>query len=231
MDKKFHSTFDNFDYKNDHNRIVPNSPCPILFGIRGDDEQDLIKAKSLIKSEPIDSWLIFETNQGTDDHLQKTTINKVQPYQSVIVKGTVLKKPHTIKGGHVFFSIEDSNGKIDCAAYEPTKNFREIARELKPGDRVEVYGGIRKEPVSINLEKINIKYLKKYKEKIENPICPKCKKHMKSIGFDQGYKCRRCGTKSDKPVLKEIKRNIKTGLYEVPVCARRHLSKPIKRIK
>ena len=175
--------------------------------------------------------MIFETNQGTDDHLQKTTINKVQPSQSVIVEGAVINKPHTIKGGHVLFSIKDSNGKIDCAAYEPTKNFRDIIRELKHGDKVEVYGAVRKEPISINLEKINIKYLKKYKEKIENPVCPKCNKHMKSIGSNQGYKCKRCSTKSDKPILKEIKRNIKTGLYEVPVCARRHLSKPIKRIR
>ena len=55
MDKKFHSTFDNYDYKNDHNRIVPNSPCPVLFGIRGNNEEELIDAKSLIKSETINS--------------------------------------------------------------------------------------------------------------------------------------------------------------------------------
>jgi len=231
MDKLFNSTFDNFDYINEHNRLVPNSPCPVLFGIRGNDEEELINAKSLIKSEEIESWLIFETNQGTDDHLKRTTINKIQPYQSVVVEGTVEKEPYTIKGGHVFFPVKDSTGKIDCAAYEPTKNFREIIRQLTPGDKVEVYGGIRKEPIEINLEKINIKYLEKQMEKIENPICPKCNKHMKSIGKNQGYKCKKCGLKSNRPLVKEIKRNIKTGFYEVPVCARRHLSKPLKRMK
>ncbi len=230
MDKQCHSTFDNYDYKHKHNRIIPNSPCPVLFGIRGTDEEELINAKSLIISEEIDCWLIFETNQGTDEHLQKTTINKIQPYQSVIVDGRVVKVPFTVEGGHVFFTIKDSSGEIDCAAYEPTKNFRKIIRELNLGDKVEVYGGVRKDPLTINLEKINIKYLEKQVEKVENPICPKCDKHMKSKGINQGYRCNKCGTKSDKPIFKEIKRNINTGLYEVPVCARRHLSKPIKRI-
>jgi tRNA(Ile2)-agmatinylcytidine synthase len=228
MDKNCPTTFDNYDYKNNHNRIVPNSPCPVLFGIRGTNEKELINAKSLIKSEEIDSWIIFVTNQGTDDHLQKTTINKIKPYQSVIVKGVVTKAPFTIKGGHVFFKLKNSSGEIDCAAYEPTKNFREIIKQLIVNDLVEVYGGVRKEPLTVNLEKIKLKHLEKKVEKIENPVCTKCGKHMKSIGSNQGYRCIKCGEKSNKAKFKEIKRKIKTGLYEVPVCARRHLSKPIK---
>jgi tRNA(Ile2)-agmatinylcytidine synthase len=228
MDRTYPSTFDNYDYKNKHNRIVPNSPCPVLFGIRGTDEKDLVNAKRTIKSEKIKSWLIFKTNQASDDHLQKTTIDKIKPYQSVIVEGIVAKTPYTKKGGHVFFTIKNSTGKIDCAAYEPTKNFREKIRELIIGDLVEVYGGIRKEPITINLEKINIKNLIIKEEKVENPVCIKCGKHMKSIGSNQGYRCIKCGEKSNKPKIKKIKRNIKTGFYEVPVCARRHLSKPIR---
>jgi tRNA(Ile2)-agmatinylcytidine synthase len=54
---------------------------------------------------------------------------------------------------------------------------------------------------------------------------------MKSKGTGQGFKCKRCGIKSNKPTIKKIKRNIKTGFYEVPICARRHLSKPLKRMK
>ena len=71
MDKICLLTFDNYDYENEHNRLVPNSPCPILYGIRGDDVEELTKASSIVKSEQVDKWIIFETNQGTDDHLQK----------------------------------------------------------------------------------------------------------------------------------------------------------------
>ncbi|UCH71983.1 MAG: DUF1743 domain-containing protein, partial [Thermoplasmatales archaeon] len=226
------STFDNNDYENNHNRLVPSSSCPVLYGIRGDDKKELPVAKSLIKSEKADSWLIFETNQGTDDHLQRKDISEINPYESVINEGVICKSPRIIKGGHDIFTIQDSTGLIDCAAYEPTKQFRKIIRELMVGDVVEVYGGVRRKPLTINIEKIKIKYLKRQFEKIENPVCPKCKKHMKSKGKNQSYKCKACGTKSDKPLVIERERNINIDdFYEVPVCARRHLSRPLKREK
>jgi tRNA(Ile2)-agmatinylcytidine synthase len=230
MDKKYASTFDNYDYKNKHNRLVPNSPCPVLYGIRGDDKKELENARNIIQSEPVDGWLIFETNQGTDDHLQKKKINQIKPYQSVIVEGKVCKNPHVIEGGHVIFSIKDSTDEIDCAAYEPTKEFRNIIRGLITGDKVEVYGGVREKPLTVNLEKIRIKSLEKQIEKVENPVCPKCGKHMKSKGKNQGYRCKICGLKSEKPLIEEKKRDIHIGFYEAPVCARRHLSKPLKRM-
>jgi tRNA(Ile2)-agmatinylcytidine synthase len=230
MDEAYVSTFDNYDYENSHNRLVPNSPCPVLYGIRGDNAEDLIQASAVINSEKVDRWMIFETNQGTDDHLQKKSISEIQPYQSVISKGVVCMVPHTIEGGHVIFTIKNSTGVIDCAAYEPTKQFRRVVRELRVGDVIEVHGGVRERPLTINIEKINIIYLTKQVEKVENPICPKCGKHMKSKGTNQGYKCKICGLKNEKPMLREKKRKISTGFYEVPVCARRHLSKPLKRM-
>lgn len=230
MDKTCRSTFDNYDYENRHNRLVPNSPCPVLYGIRGDDENELIHAHSLIKSEKVGCWLIFETNQGTDDHLQRRNIGEIQPFQSVISEGAVVRKPYTIEGGHVIFTIEDSTGKIDCAAYEPTKEFRRVVRELSVGDVVEVCGGVREKPLTVNIEKINVKYLMKKVEKVENPVCTRCGKHMKSRGRNQGYKCKICGIESKKPIVREKKRGVNTGFYETPVCARRHLSKPLKRM-
>lgn len=224
------STFDNYDYRNHHNRIVPNSPCPILFGIRGDDIKELIEGIKIVKSEPIDSWLVFESNQGTDDHLQEKQINQIQPFESVIVTGEVTENPWTIQGGHVLFNLTDGTGTIPCAAYEPTKEFRAIIRGLQAGDVVTAFGGVREHPLTINLEKICIKRLTKVWIKTENPVCPICGKHMKSKGAQQGYKCSICKTQSTEPVLQEQPRSLTQGFYEVPVCARRHLSKPLKRL-
>lgn len=231
MASSISSTFDNFDLENKHNRLVPSSPCPVLFGIRGEDSKDLIKARSMIKSEKVDCWMVFESNQGTDDHLEQKKIAEVSVYDSVIIKGKVSKKPFTIEGGHVIFSVSDETGKIDCAAYEPTKQFREIILGLIKGDNVEVYGGVREDPLTVNLEKIKIIDLEEDFEKVENPVCPVCKKHMKSIGSNQGYRCKKCSTKSEKPKIIKKKRKLEEKIYEVPVCARRHLSKPLKRTK
>jgi len=225
------STFDNYDKINDQVNIFPNSPCPVLFGIRGDSADELLECMSWVKTESFKDWLIFASNQGTDDHLVSTSIRSIEPFQSIICTGKVSKKPITIQGGHVIFSLCDNTiDCIDCAAYEPTKQFRKIIRKLEIGDLVTVYGGVRKEPFTVNLEKIEIKQLVDVYMKIENPICPVCSKHMKSKGKGQGYVCKKCKTKSRKAVFKKKKREIQEKMYEVPICARRHLSKPLKRM-
>jgi tRNA(Ile2)-agmatinylcytidine synthase len=232
MDKTFPSTFNNYDYHNKVVIIAPSSPCPVLFGIRGDKPKDLLKAKDTIKSEKKDRWVLFETNQGTDEHLIKKKIADISKYHSVITSGKILSLPKTIEGGHVIFTIANGT-KIDCAAYEPTKEFRGLIRKLLPGDTITVYGGVREKPLTINIEKIKIEKLIDSYQKIGNPLCPKCGKRMKSMGKKAGYRCLKCGEKieENKVKLKREKRDIKEGFYEVPVCARRHLAKPLKRFK
>ena len=48
--------------------------------------------------------------------------------------------------------------------------------------------------------------------------------------FGKMRKCIKCGKTSVTPIIQEKPRTIKKGFYEVPVCARRHLSKPLKRM-
>ena len=231
MDANCPSTFDNYDPVNHHISIAPHSPCPVLFGIRGDDPNVLPSCVKQIDAEPSDSWMIFVTNQATDDHLQKKEIGTIEPYQSVIVKGTVSKKPFTISGGHVIFSLKNDKGNtVDCAAYEPTKQFRTIIRQLEAGDIVEVFGGVRSHPLTINIEKIFIHQLGEILEKVENPLCPICGKHMKSKGKNQGFICKSCRTTEKNAIMRKKHRTLSTGFYEVPICARRHLSKPLKRM-
>lgn len=232
MDKSCKSTFNNYDYENDYLAILPKANSPVFYGIRGENFEELKKAKEMLVTAKEERWLIFETNQATDEHLQRKKIKDVKPYESVIVKGIVKKEPYAIKGGHVVFSIYDGN-EIDCTAYEPTKQFRNIIKQLRKGDEVIVYGGVREKPFTINIEKIEIKKLAEVYEKVENPICKKCGKHMKSIGKGKGYRCPRCGTKADEREAKyaKVKRKIKPGFYEVPIIAMRHLTKPLKRMK
>jgi tRNA(Ile2)-agmatinylcytidine synthase len=54
---------------------------------------------------------------------------------------------------------------------------------------------------------------------------------MKSAGRGQGYRCKRCGTKADGKVEGPLNREIEEGFYEVPPSARRHLSKPLVRMR
>ena len=209
MDELFPSTFDNYDYHNEYNSIVPHSPCPILFGIRGDKAPVLSKCLEQVKSETGQGWMIFLSNQGTDDHIRKKMIDEVNAFQSVRIKGIVASVPSRKKGGHILFSLNDSSGSlIDCMAYEPTKEFRDIIETLVIGDSIEVYGGIRDEPLAVNIEKIHVWEVMMVSEKIENPVCPSCGKHMKSKGKGQGFFCKMCRTRSLDAIVEQKKRSI-----------------------
>ncbi len=232
VDNKNSTIFDCYDYRNNKVCIAPHSPCPVLFGIRGTDELCLPRCYKDLKAEENQGWLLFESNQATDDQFITSSIAYLQPYQSVIMQGTVEKNPSDFPGGHVVFTLKDAEKHaIDCIAYEPTKQFRGIIRKLRVNDEIIVFGGVRNHPLTVNIEKIKIVKLSKRIEKINNPICPECGKHMKSKGKDKGYRCKRCKTESMYPITRERKRVLQPGWYEVPVVARRHLTKPVSLLK
>jgi tRNA(Ile2)-agmatinylcytidine synthase len=226
--KTYPQTWDTVDLKNRLVVCVPHSADPVLFGIRGENPAIVIEAAALIRAEPVERSAVYRTNQGTDMHLlSASSIAEIRDMHSYRLEGAVSAVPKTIHGGHVIFPVRDREGnEIDCAAFEPTKNFRLLIRKLRPGDRVSLSGSVSSG--TLNIEKIEIKKLAPlYKE--ENPICPNCGKHMKSSGQSQGFRCKKCGTQAASKIMREIKRDLAAGLYEVPPCARRHLAKPLVR--
>ncbi|MEM2098441.1 MAG: tRNA(Ile)(2)-agmatinylcytidine synthase [Candidatus Bathyarchaeia archaeon] len=230
-------TYNNVDKEKHRIIITPRGPDPILFGIRGETPEVLKKALGIVKPlEPIERWVIFRTNQGTDAHLvRKFALKEVKPFTSVIVKGVVSRNPHVIPLRHVIFSIRDSSGEVACAAYEPTGSLRKVAMQLVVGDEVEVYGAVRKPsqstPVTINLEKINILSIAP-KFIFKNPFCPQgCGKRLKSMGKNQGFRCEKCGSKfiDLKKDVKPVNRGLNIGLYITSTRSQRHLTKPLRR--
>ena len=229
-------TFNNVDLEKGRVVITPRGPDPILFGIRGESPEIVKKAFEMVKPlEPVERWVIFRTNQGTDAHLRRVDkLSQIKPYSPVIARGMVSENPRIIPRRHVVFSIKDESGQIDCAAYEPTGVLRNSARKLIVGDYVEVYGGVRRpsqnNPLTINLEKI--RSLKLAPEIVyQNPICTKCGKRLKSMGKDKGFRCGKCGSRyvNLRKVEVKIKREIRKGLYITSTRSQRHLTKPFRR--
>jgi tRNA(Ile2)-agmatinylcytidine synthase len=222
----FPHTWDTVDIINDVVVCVPHTPDPVLFGIRGEKPQWVMAARQMIGSEAPGIEQIWVTNQGTDAHLIDGTIGHLREGLSYRVGGTVAATPRTGTGGHVSFMIRDGDETIRCMAYEPTKNFRQLVRQLLPGDRIVAVGSFKKS--SINLEKMKVVSLAR-KELIRPPLCPACNKRMTSDGKGKGWKCKKCGARSDEPDVREISRTLEPGWYEVPPTARRHLAKPLCR--
>jgi len=180
----------------------------------------------MVQSEKPGIEQIWVTNQGTDAHILAGRIGELIEGLSYRVQGIVEDVPLTITGGHVSFTICHRDNTVRCMAYEPTKNFRQIVRQLVPGDEIIAFGSFKKG--SINLEKINIVSLS-HPVTSRPPICSSCKKRMTSDGTGKGYKCKKCGARDNNPEIKEISRTLKPGWYEVPPTARRHLAKPLCR--
>jgi len=225
MDIRFPSTFNNYDYDNERVVIAPHSPCPILFGIRGDEPGVLPEAMRSIRGERPAGWLLFETNQGTDDHVVPQPV--MEPRQTIRVEGRVERFPRILRGGHVVVSLSG----VDVTAYEPSKQFRSVVAALWPGDRIGVIGAIRDEPRTLNLEKLQVLDVVKRVVKIANPICNACGCRAKSMGRMGLFRCPKCREKFPRfaASFRTIDSGLRRGWYEPPVGSRRHLSKPLKR--
>src|SRR2546428_6387841 len=97
MDQLIPSSFNNYDFLNRRVVIAPRSPCPILFGIRGDNPTSLPQASRMILGERPDRWLIFETNQGTDHHARP--VQHLRPGTTRRIAAAVTSAPQTSARG------------------------------------------------------------------------------------------------------------------------------------
>ena len=205
--------------------MVPNSPCPVLWGFRGTEHKTLIDNFDNLGPEKPLRWILYKTNQATDDHLRTMEITDISDGDSVWLEVEVSSKPNVIKGGHRFFKVSDSQGAtVKCAAFEPSKTFRHAIDSLEVGDILIICGSFKND--TINLEKIRILELAKRFSKSANPVCD-CGRRTHSSGKGMRYRCKTCGKKYDRPEMIEATPDLEIGWYEPPASARRHLTTPV----
>ena len=229
------NTINNIDDETGRILITPRGPDPVLFGIRGETPEILLKAlEMLVIDEEVDRWMMYRSNECTDSHLQAVeSIAQAKPYTPATVSGVIAEKPRTVRGGHVFVDAQDDSGVITLAAYEPTGRFRETLAALMPGDEVIASGGVKGSPdekPTLNLESVIPVVLHRFKE--ANPTCQACNRRMESVGRAKGYRCRICGARSDATVKTSypVERSLVEGRqYQPPPRAHRHLTRPLAR--
>ncbi len=223
--ESFDFTFDSMDYRNSHPGMFPSPRTPVIYGIRGTDPDRLLDLAGDVNERfgiKAERYLVFRTNQGTDDHIMDYSgeLNELSSYR---IHGRLETKPEPITGGHYFSLMKSAGRAIKIAAFEPTKEFRSLFSALIPGDEVEVFGSYL--DGTINVEKLRVISLASSFTRAP-PKCHSCGTAMKTRGRFS-YVCRKCGNVSTLPSYVPNSRKIKPGFYEVPVCARRHLSAPL----
>lgn len=172
--------------------VAPHTPCPILFGLRGTTRDAPLRAFPRVRSEPVERWMLFRTNQGTGDHLVRRPAGSWAAYTSGWIRGTVDAPVLPQRGGHVRFSVAASQGPpVVCLAFEPTKLLPRVAQDLRPGDRVRVWGSRGVEP-EIRLEGIEVLRWAPTASGVVAPRCGSCRRSARSLGYLRGYRCPTC---------------------------------------
>jgi tRNA(Ile2)-agmatinylcytidine synthase len=227
-------TFNSFDEEKNRVLIAPHGPDPVLFGVRGEDVESVLKGASMVRAaEKFAGYMVFRSNQGTGAHLKnELDVSDLKPFSSGTITGKISKEPKIKLGGHVIFSITKNGQEVQCAVYKPT-GITHIASKLIKGDVVKVGGGIRKASKNhqrtLNVEFLQVLELEK-NLKMVNPLCSTCKKRMKSKGKNQDFECIKCGSTSKHKTLEEVPREIEKRLYVPILSAHRHLTRPMQRI-
>lgn len=222
-EKYFPYVFANIDYVKEKPLILSHGTDPVLYGIRSNDPRILLNGLKEIEiiDENIEKFMIFKTNQGTDDHLLRPG-NRI--YQTAY-KSIIVDKIMIIRGGDVI--IKSSEGDT-ILVYRETGELNKMAKELTKGDKIAIVGAIKpssKYGSIIEAERIIVEELSRIIE-LHNPRCPICGGPTESVGKNKGFRCKKCGYKfyGTKSFI-EKERKISLGIYQARYY--RHLTKPI----
>ena len=206
MSNRFPSTFLNRDPNANRSLIAPRTPCPVLYGIRGESRQGVIEAHEFLQkngAEICTASRAFRSNQATDDHL------------GPVMKGRV-KTVRVLQGGHAEIECDQ---QLLCFAQGGDVN--RLSQQLQTGDEIE-WLGLSDSDGKIHLERLRLVNGERNKVR---PICP-CGTRYKSKGRNQRLSCPSCGSgHPDEWVCERINSDWK----EPPASHRRHLAKPLTR--
>ena len=188
--------------------LAPRGASPVLFGLRGTDRsavqqgvEQLIAAEG---TEDVAACRIFQTNQGSGDHLPPAV-------------DAVVKNVHITRGGHVALNTTEGT----WLAFAPSDDLRRLAAQLVAGDVVQGLGLISREAhrEGLHLEALN--HVSGPDRNKRRPLCPTCNIRMKSAGRHQGLRCPSCPHQDiDRWVGTPV---APSGWVQPPVDRRRHL--------
>jgi tRNA(Ile2)-agmatinylcytidine synthase len=187
--------------------IAPRTPCPVLYGIRGETEDEVVSAHEYLQSLDIEqskNGRAHRTNQATNDHI------------SSIESGHISSKPIILRGGHVELDVG-----FKLVAFSQGGPVNRLAQTLCEGDHIE-WRGLQSPDGSIHLEQLRIIHGIRNKRR---PIC-QCGTRYKSKGRNQVLQCPHCKSLTD--VEWDVD-DISSEWVEPNASQRRHLSKPLSR--
>jgi len=231
-------TFAHVDLERKNILWTPHGPDPVILGIRGDRISKVIKIfRGIERYLSYDRWIIYVTNQGTNEHFKRLIHNQgqsIEAFNQYIGVFKLSSNPFRDKGGHLHSNAVVNGNSVEVLVYEPSARLREVLDTLKKGDKV-ILGGVFKPSryhtnLLFNTQIISFCSVPIYRESDVKPICPSCGTRMESLGRASGYECEKCRYHIKKPHTSKIHRSMWIPHLSLPPYRSiRHLSKPLKR--
>jgi tRNA(Ile2)-agmatinylcytidine synthase len=230
----FPHVFNSYDYGARRTLVAPHGPDPVFVGVRAASPLVAMEAFGMLSyGEKLAGHMVYVSNQCTDAHLSNRLKLPLSAYSAGWLSGTVGSVDRG-DGGHVYISLVTEGCEVTSAVYEPAGDLVRMASRLATGDRVTVFGGVRRRsqahPAIVNVEKLEVLSVAPRKE-YENPACPECGRRTKSEGRGKGFQCPACGMRlrGARKKAKTLPREIQPGVYLPSPGAQRHLTKQLVR--
>ena len=212
-------TFVNRDPTKGKGLIAPRTPCPVLYGIRGDSSDSVEQAHHWLQSrsdvEKSTRFAIHVTNQLSDDHVKGPC------------SGTVLSHPEHTKGAHSNVVVSLQGKAIRLVAFSEGGPVNKLLRTLHPGDLIS-WIGLKAPDDSIHLERLSL--IDSVPRITSRPLC--CGKTMRSSGSGMPIRCPDCGRSSERIWLcqpHDLEQfNSIEDWVEPTASNRRHLARPLE---
>ena len=125
-----------------------------------------------------------------------------------------------MKKGHVV--LETTEGT--WMAFRQSGKVALLSQWVKIGDTL-VGNGLRDEKNVLHLELLRVKNAISEQKR---PLCIRCNKSMKSMGKNQGLRCKKCNLTSDRGWVEVQRIPPFRDWVQPPPSSRRHLSKPLE---
>jgi len=185
-------TFLNYDYESRKPLITPHGLDPVLYGVRGEYPEILLKALDIIRVGELPThFTIFRTNQATDAHTKTLKpISMLRVYDCTEICG-IVRQLRTLPGPHIAINVCDDTDCITAMVYRETGKLLRAVQHLKEGDTVCIQGCVKQHRgmLSFNVEKIYA-CIRERTHTIK-PRCPICGSALKSKGRNILY-CNNC---------------------------------------
>ena len=190
--------------------LAPRGNSPVLFGIRSWTKEGAQQALDILEqaedTEPTKGSLVFQTNQATGDHLER-------PIEAIVRSKSILKKGHVV--------LETTEGT--WIAFRQSGHIALLSQWVIKGDMI-IGNGLKDEENVLHLELLKVK--KTIREQ-KRPLCIRCNKSMKSMGKNQGLRCKKCNLTTNRGWIEVERIPPFKDWVQPPASSRRHLSKPL----